>query len=66
MLSKAAQGFMPRRTLGTSQALNPRRTQLSEKRTISESEILFVYFENVNPLRYFKAEQFVIQVHTEF
>jgi hypothetical protein len=34
LLNAAAQGFWPRRTLRTSQAINPRRTKFSGKSTI--------------------------------
>ncbi len=38
-MSKAAQGFTPRRTLSTSQAENPRRTRLIGKRAISGQKL---------------------------
>jgi hypothetical protein len=38
-MSKAAQGFPPRRTSSTLEAENPRRTQLIGKRAISRWEL---------------------------
>ena len=66
-MSKAAQGFPPRRTSSTSQAENPRRTRLIGKRAISGWKLIgshnvrFVCF-SPEQLEYFPAAELLVKI----